>query len=1110
MSDPNKAAKCAPAKESNSPVGLCPLRFNEIGIIPVRYAFDDVDEQGSAVHSLPDSAEWRGRFKPVNSQYTLRQLRDGWLYVYNQTAKTFHEYQVEGFEFIKIDWSDSEANKPASERGTPGERKSCLIYPKTDTIHLVFAHQRWTWRVCEHMRSNSQSRQTWMRKLDLKRYSSTMKAPHAQDARKLAESVADVSLQGEATDVFVQTCTPLVPDGESRSDDFKLVANKPDCSDLDYLADLPAQDSGVFIALDDPLADVSDLFLKLSVEVTERVAILGDEETIHKTQMAELARSLGRVRVEYDELPASLKEDPLQVLAFEKALTKYLALRHLADNAREGLDNNPDMSDNALFKDALTNVQERANQKLAELQAEYQFTPTQKQTDKWIANTAFSDEVSWSDLDAYLIEHYTQLKGKDERIAALYDDFMDAFTQLATDPLALGLDNQDEYDQAYLLTLISQFLIVVKQVPTTEAQIKDLDKALSLDSPNNLFALASLGFSMQNWQALNEHVDNISQSVLSTSSSGDMTALWSRLADWDGLTGDTRIQDKVWFKALVEPVQLSFLALQKAAMGQALHSWRATMDLLFPSQWAKTASVPSLFANLRLVILETMMTEEAITTRNPEYKSANKSFHNKLNVALKNVKDVTHINPGQVAAKKHLINTARDAQLNIQRLFTSELPPLIMLKNDAVNHAAKKMINEYLESLWRQTSATTMTASKAIGGFGGIVAVLNLWNASAILLDLKFKMEQEPGTDALINPALREAIYVSSYAVASVPAVFMGKVWDEIIKDKELLKQTLAITIKDGTSTEAQLAKTFAKHMVIVSSFGLIATVLETFESFDKLSDSSNSSMARAGYGLKFGATGAQVVVFGSQLSRTVLSRLGLGVIGKVLAPWMVSTFMVAGILYLISILIINVFTRSDLEKWLRQSSWGVDNQAWSHIDEVKRLERIIHRPQVSLKKVPSRVPSQWMDPGSFQWQVNITLPPFTQGRNLGLKIIRIPKKQTSYHSSYQSQAPSSAASGQSDHVIVNEQEGVWQRDDNNIPSYSLILGGSDTDHVVVAIKMPLNWLAPSADQHLFYLAKGVQPGALNVGTRDALNNDSNKESRKEISTRIITVGGKL
>ena len=1109
MSDPNKAAKCAPAKESNSPVGLCPLRFNEIGIIPVRYAFDDVDEQGNAVHSLPDSAEWRGRFKPVNSQYTLRQLRDGWLYVYNQTAKTFHEYQVEGFEFIKIDWSDSEANKPANERGTPGERKSCLIYPKSDTLHLVFAHQRWTWRVCEHMRSNSQSRQTWMRKLDLKRYSSTMKAPHAQDARKIAESVADVSLQGAATDVFVQTCTPLVPDGESTSDDFKLVANKPDCSDLDYLADLPAQDSGVFIALDDPLADVSDLFLKLSVEVTQRVAILGDEETIHKTQMAELARSLGRVRVEYDELPASLKDDPLQVLAFEKALTEYLALRYLADKAREALDNNPDISNYEFFNDAFTNVQERANQKLAEFQAEFQFTPSPKQTDRWVANTVFSDDVNWSDLDAYLIEHYTLLKGKDERIAALYDDFMAAFNQLGTDPLALGLDNQDEHDQAYLLTLISQFLTMVKQVPTKEAQIKDLDKALSLDSPNNLFALASLGFSMQNWQALNEYIDNISQDVLSTSSSGDMTAFWSRLADWDAFSGDTRIQDKVWFKALVEPVQLSFLALQKAAMGQALHSWQATMDLLFPSQWAQTASAPSLFANLRLVILETMMTEEAITTRNPEYKSANKSFHSKLNVYLKNIKDVTHINPGQVGAKKHLINTARHAQFNINKLFTSELPPLIMLKHDAVNKATKQIMNEYLESFLRQTSATTTTVSKAIGGFGGIVAMLNLWNASAILLDLKFKMEQESGTDALINPALREAIYVSSYAVASVSAIFRGKAWDKIV-EKNLLEQSLQRAITGKNLSHAQLAKTFAKHMAIVSSFGFIASVLETFESFDKTKDSSNSSMEKAGYWLKWGATGAQVVVFGIQLGATVLSRLGLGVIGGLIAPWMASTLMVAGILYLISILIINVFTRSNLEKWLRQSTWGANNQAWGHIDEVKRLERIIHRPQVSLKKVPSRAPSQWMDPGSFQWQVNITLPPFTQGRNLGLKIIRIPKKQTSYHRAYQSQAQSSATSGQSGHVTVNEQEGLWQLDDNNIPSYSLILGGSDTDHVVVAIKMPLNWLAPSAEQYLFYLAQGDQSGALNVGTRDSLSNGSNNDPSKEVSTRIITVGGKL
>lgn len=91
-------------------------------------------------------------------------------------------------------------------------------------------------------------------------------------------------------------------------------------------------------------------------------------------------------------------------------------------------------------------------------------------------DNSFIDEVRWADLDNFLVEHYTELKGLDEQIKQHYAQFMSAFNQLGLDPLLFGMDNQDEVQQAYLLALTSQFLVVVTQVNHDEKSLETLKK----------------------------------------------------------------------------------------------------------------------------------------------------------------------------------------------------------------------------------------------------------------------------------------------------------------------------------------------------------------------------------------------------------------------------------------------------------------------------------------------------------------------------------------------------------------------------------------------------------------------------------------------------------
>ncbi len=292
-----------------------------------------------------------------------------------------------------------------------------------------------------------------------------------------------------------------------------------------------------------------------------------------------------------------------------------------------------------------------------------------------------------------------------------------------------------------------------------------------------------------------------------------------------------------------------------------------------------------------------------------------------------------------------------------------------------------------------------------------------------------------------------------------------------------------------SSASEVAILKTFAKTTAAVSLFGLIATGLETWESYNKFRYSSPSSVENLALGLKGVATSVQFGVFVIQFGANLLSRFGPFHVGisSIFASWMVSTLMVAGIVYLIAIVIINVFKRSELEKWLLHSSWGKEPKALGFAEEFKQLEQIIHRPQIQLNSVPRRKSSQWMDPGVNQWELEITFPAFTKGAKVGLQITRKPQVNTFYYGKTERQSA----------VILNEQNGTWSQDKETAnPIYSLNLGGTIDDTISVLVTIPFNWQVSDHEQ-LGYVASGCSEGDLAVSP-----------AQREFATRIIEVGG--
>ena len=189
------------AKTPASSISSCPFKGPEIAIVPVRYALDRSrhDPAPDRLKSLPASGKWSPLPELTSRRYTLRQLYDGYLYVFAESASTFHEYAVNGANatFARIAWTQAHLGQDR-RAGASADGKPYLLYPRDSRLHIGFSQIQWTWRLCEHMRSSPDARARLMKPLDLARYSVTLSEPDALPLRETAMAVADTD-QGVPT-----------------------------------------------------------------------------------------------------------------------------------------------------------------------------------------------------------------------------------------------------------------------------------------------------------------------------------------------------------------------------------------------------------------------------------------------------------------------------------------------------------------------------------------------------------------------------------------------------------------------------------------------------------------------------------------------------------------------------------------------------------------------------------------------------------------------------------------------------------------------------------------------------------------------------------------------
>lgn len=152
----NLAAKAASCDDSRSATSTCPLMKAEVQLIPLRYGLTEWVDPAS---DLPMPFTLKSR------SLGIRLVRDGFLYIIDNSTGYLHEYQVEQGAITKLLWKDAEV-RADTRNNAIGEPH--LIFPRSSKLHVAYSELQWTARKCTQVLASREERDYFMQMVDLK------------------------------------------------------------------------------------------------------------------------------------------------------------------------------------------------------------------------------------------------------------------------------------------------------------------------------------------------------------------------------------------------------------------------------------------------------------------------------------------------------------------------------------------------------------------------------------------------------------------------------------------------------------------------------------------------------------------------------------------------------------------------------------------------------------------------------------------------------------------------------------------------------------------------------------------------------------------------------
>jgi hypothetical protein len=164
-----------------SAVGMCPLTKTTIQLLPVRYGLVEHLTPPSDI-PMPHSLQ--------SKTMGLRLLRDGYLYVIDNTSGYLHEYLVEDGSLTKLLWQGSEVASDVRENAT-GE--SALVVSRRSTLYVSYSEIQWTVYKCSQVIQHAAEREHFMQRVDLSSTSSERTGQHLLTEQQATDWLAEVA-----------------------------------------------------------------------------------------------------------------------------------------------------------------------------------------------------------------------------------------------------------------------------------------------------------------------------------------------------------------------------------------------------------------------------------------------------------------------------------------------------------------------------------------------------------------------------------------------------------------------------------------------------------------------------------------------------------------------------------------------------------------------------------------------------------------------------------------------------------------------------------------------------------------------------------------------------
>ncbi|RMU37323.1 hypothetical protein ALP30_02572, partial [Pseudomonas syringae pv. primulae] len=705
---------------------LCPFRGPNIAIVPVRYALDrsryDVDP--AQLKPLPKDGQWARLPTLKTRSYTLRQLYDGYVYVFDETAGTLHEYAASASDghLSRIVWTDTHIGN--DQRNGADEGQPFLLYPRDNRLHIAFSPMQWTWRVCEHMRSHAPSRALWMKALALASYCLTMAEPDTLPLDRIAEAVADIDKDrvledGRFADSAIPTACPLSEDDESHP------LWTPLGVDVFWQGSVYDQDSSLVIALDDPLAVFNDLGMQLAADQAAFREWQSAHE--HKIQIAQTVATLCGAESEAEKLPASVRRDALRTHQYLSEVEAYFE-QCILEEAQISSSNVP--GDFLLLPDVFKSPDMRRA-----IQARYGSAPSDEGAQAWKDRHKWRREVDLSSARQYLLQHLPTGDKRLQQVRDTQSDFQHWAAHIGTDPLKLFIDTTRPTQLLYLQTIMLNLQIIYAQDSAANAWLAEQEANTS-----SLFGTLRYGFSPALKHALHQEADALLNGL------GDVTNLATRIGELNGVLNHQGFADKPWTKALKQPVQDTFKALGELASGAGKARFESVLLAWVPidSRMA-LGKQQNIVALLRtLLIGQILLDSTARVAINEQTVTKLKQWVREWQVLNKQISDIRRrwLYPNAYNTRQ---STARNLQTHKHKLRVHELsiPALLDFQNNEYAKLLQDEIRQYFQSGKTQAKDWLARAkgwTDRLGGTAGSitwgVVMLNLINTAFLYRDL--------------------------------------------------------------------------------------------------------------------------------------------------------------------------------------------------------------------------------------------------------------------------------------------------------------------------------------------------------------------------------------